>query len=179
MTKAGKAILGALGAVGAFFGIRYLMRAAPPGTGIITGTVYDAETEEPLAGVQCQLNGIASATSKADGTFKLANIPEGSYVLSLKKEFYEEGNMSVEVIASETTDVGIMGMTPVPTTGALTGTVVDADTGAAIMGATVAVSGPESREATTDSNGVFLFPDLSPGTYSGEVSAAGYETGYF
>ena len=45
----------------------------------------------------------------------------------------------------------------------ITGSVLDDATGAAIAGATVTLSGPATRTATTSANGQFRFADLSAG----------------
>jgi Carboxypeptidase regulatory-like domain len=62
-------------------------------------------------------------------------------------------------------------------TGAINGTVQDAS-GAVLAGARVDVvsegTGQVVRQLTTDSSGVFVVPFLPVGTYSVEVSAAGF-----
>lgn len=68
-----------------------------------------------------------------------------------------------------------------PTEGILAGTVTDASSpgdpiyGDWIYKATVDLSGPVSRTATTDATGFYAFLDLPPGTYSVAVSQAGFE----
>lgn len=62
------------------------------------------------------------------------------------------------------------------TTSAITGEVKD-PTGAAVPGADVSVVNAADglrRSARTDASGRFLFPQLSPGTYSVQVAAAGF-----
>jgi Carboxypeptidase regulatory-like domain len=63
------------------------------------------------------------------------------------------------------------------TTGQLAGTVTDAGSRAPISGASVTVSSPAQREATTsDATGHFSFVSLAPGVYVVTVSREGYAT---
>src|SRR5262245_33568922 len=53
------------------------------------------------------------------------------------------------------------------TTGRVTGTVTDQDTGAPLPGVTVIVQGPQGEDATvTDAKGQYLFTSLGVGTYT-------------
>jgi Carboxypeptidase regulatory-like domain len=64
------------------------------------------------------------------------------------------------------------------TTGALTGTVTD-PSGAVISGATVTATSlatGQSRDATTDSSGLYRLSQLPPGNYSVKFSASGFKT---
>ena len=63
-------------------------------------------------------------------------------------------------------------------TGAITGTVTD-PSGAVISGASVSTTNlatGQSRQTTTDSNGLYKFSLLSPGNYSVKFSASGFKT---
>jgi Carboxypeptidase regulatory-like domain len=67
---------------------------------------------------------------------------------------------------------------PQSSTSSLRGTVSDAS-GAVVPGATVRITDPQngsSRTTNTDGNGLFQFLQLSPSTYSIEVSASGFST---
>jgi hypothetical protein len=57
----------------------------------------------------------------------------------------------------------------------ITGTVVANLTGLPISGAAVSLS-PGGLSTTTDGNGVFTFPTVTPGTYTLSVSAPLYTT---
>src|SRR4051812_1831770 len=60
------------------------------------------------------------------------------------------------------------------TTGSIAGRVVDSQ-GLAVPGAAVTVAGPQgSRTFTTDSEGRFSAPYLTPGTYSVRVELQGF-----
>ena len=61
------------------------------------------------------------------------------------------------------------------TTGAITGRIVDAQ-GLALAGATVTATGPQgSRSATTDGEGRFRLPFLTPGTYAVRAELPGFK----
>jgi hypothetical protein len=63
------------------------------------------------------------------------------------------------------------------TTGRLTGTVVDGNTGAPIAGATVTASSPsQTVTATTDGSGHFSFVSLAPDSYTLTVEKTGYQS---
>lgn len=52
------------------------------GAGALKGKVIDATSKEPLAGVVIRIEGTEfGAIAKADGSFKIENIPEGAYTL--------------------------------------------------------------------------------------------------
>lgn len=51
---------------------------------------------------------------------------------------------------------------------------VTGDTGAAVGGATAAISGPMSRQATTDGSGNFTLDGLTPGSYTARIEAEGF-----
>lgn len=56
----------------------------------------------------------------------------------------------------------------------ISGTVTDAETGLPLPGATVIIAGTTTGSAT-DSDGIYVIRDLSPGNYSIEASFVGYE----
>ncbi|MFO0093503.1 MAG: carboxypeptidase regulatory-like domain-containing protein, partial [Gemmatimonadaceae bacterium] len=63
-------------------------------SGLITGTVTDAASGRPIenAQVQAQLGGGASygAISGADGTFRVVNLPDGSYTVTVRALGYDQ-----------------------------------------------------------------------------------------
>ncbi len=63
------------------------------------------------------------------------------------------------------------------TTGTIVGRIVDAASGAPVVGARVGVASPsQSESATTDAAGAYRFLSLNPDTYTVTVSRSGYET---
>jgi len=63
---------------------------------------------------------------------------------------------------------------PASTTGTLSGTVMDATSGAGINGASISITGPSSATTTTGSSGTYSFANVATGTYSVTASATGY-----
>ena len=49
--------------------------------GTIMGRVYDSATNQPVPGVLVTVDTILSATSGSDGTYRIGNIPLGTYTL--------------------------------------------------------------------------------------------------
>lgn len=49
--------------------------------GTITGRVFDSASNQPVPGVVVTVDTILSATSGADGTYRVVNIPLGTYTL--------------------------------------------------------------------------------------------------
>ncbi|HZO92408.1 MAG TPA: carboxypeptidase-like regulatory domain-containing protein [Candidatus Baltobacteraceae bacterium] len=45
----------------------------------ITGRAYDAASNQPVAGVTVTVDTILSATTGSDGTYRIVNVPIGSY----------------------------------------------------------------------------------------------------
>jgi protocatechuate 3,4-dioxygenase beta subunit len=66
---------------------------------------------------------------------------------------------------------------PAPLNATLFGYITDAESGGPIAGALVELSGGYS--ATTNSQGYYQILNIPPGSYEGQVSAAGYELSTF
>jgi outer membrane protein OmpA-like peptidoglycan-associated protein len=62
---------------------------------------------------------------------------------------------------------------PLPRLGSVRGNVTG-DTGVAVGGATVSISGPMSRDVRTDASGTFSLEGLAPGSYTARVEADGF-----
>ncbi|MCG2590811.1 TonB-dependent receptor [Rhodohalobacter sulfatireducens] len=76
--------------------------------GSITGTVTSELNGSPLTGVNVLLEGTRfGTTTDADGTFAIANVPEGSYELQFSFIGYQEKVSSVDVNAGSVTEVEI------------------------------------------------------------------------
>src|SRR5690554_3694392 len=73
-------------------------------TGSLRGTVYSAASGEPLPGVNVALEGTAlGAATDADGTYALAGVPAGRYVLVASSLGFEAERLTVLVHDGETT----------------------------------------------------------------------------
>lgn len=154
-----------------------LPREGEPGAanGSLRGRVIDAATLAPLAGVSVTLGGTALATtSGADGSFALADIAPGTYVVGFARAGYA-GKVSgaVLVSAGSVIDFQVVGMNKAQTTVTVQGTVTDLATGTPVALATVAVGG-SALLAQTDSSGNFRLEGLAPGEATVRFSASGY-----
>jgi hypothetical protein len=149
-------------------------------TGDIAGTVRDAGTTNPIAGAVVTLRQgateLAARTTNAAGTFGFQELPEGTYTLSATAAGYQTATQNVTVTEGQTASVTLNLTATVvePTTGDIAGTVVDADGGAPIAGATVTTS-PDVGTDTTDAAGAFGFDDVAAGSYTLTVNAEDYE----
>jgi ABC-type Fe3+ transport system substrate-binding protein len=72
----------------------------PEGPAIISGVVKDAETDDPLEGVNIAVNG-ESATTASDGTYSL-NVTLGLYDVSASIDGYEAEESSVDATEEKT-----------------------------------------------------------------------------
>lgn len=80
--------------------------AAAQDAGAIAGTVRDAETAEPLNGVQIQVVGTTrGALSTAEGRFLLVDVPAGSHTLRAQLLGYRTVEQAVTVTAGGTATV--------------------------------------------------------------------------
>src|SRR5690349_18779977 len=83
--------------------------AAQNVTGEITGRVMNSRDGEPLALVQIELTGTPiRAVSGSDGTFRLAAVPAGTYVLQATTVGYYSNHVEFSLGAGETKAVEIL-----------------------------------------------------------------------
>ncbi|MFP4148431.1 MAG: carboxypeptidase regulatory-like domain-containing protein [Nitriliruptoraceae bacterium] len=143
--------------------------------GTVVGSVRDA-AGQPLGGATVTVAGGGTTaetdtlTSGAIGTFRLPGLPlPGVYTVTASLEGY--GRQTTEVSITPDTPQVEADLVLTPTTGRLTGLVVDGG-GAPVAGAEVAVSdGAEERTTTTasapaDREGRFSVGELRPGSYT-------------
>jgi len=140
----------------------------PPGT--IEGTVMDSSSGEAIANATVTVNGM-SATSNSSGAYVISDVPPGNYTVTVSADGYEDSSETITVTAGETETLDFT-LKPVPTTGTITGTVMDSSSGEVIANATVTVNG---MSATSNSSGAYVISVVPPGNYTVTVSADGYE----
>jgi outer membrane protein assembly factor BamB len=136
----------------------------------IRGTVTSGG--EPVAGAQVEsVESGASARTAADGTYRLG-VPAGTHTVRVTALGYRPFETSVDVTEEAPAQLDVE-LVPVPR-GAISGTVVDAETAAPIAGVEVVLAGPQAGTATTGADGAFAFADLLPGDYTLTVGRPGY-----
>ena len=118
-----------------------------------------------------------NATSATDGTFSFTGVPVSTtYTLTATLTGYQNATQQVPVQTADVTGLSVSMTASTTTTWSVSGTVTDAETNAAIAGATVSVASP-SVSATTDASGKFTLTGLPDGTYTLQVTATGYNPG--
>jgi len=79
----------------------------------LTGTVVEAGTDRPLAGATVRLRGTAApnvlrrTTTAPDGTFQLADLPRGTYVLEVQLLGYEAHERTLTLELGESPDLTV------------------------------------------------------------------------
>ena len=144
-----------------------------------SGVVTDAETHAPIAGVEIYVSNpesgadVMTGTTDEDGVFDLKFKQLGTYNVLFKAAGYDmvsyegtqfEGNFDTTVEMQKTVRT-------------FSGTVTDAESHAAIAGASVALYKGEDKvaEATTGADGSFEIKVKDQAVYSLVVKAEGYE----
>jgi len=153
------------------------LELAPGAT--IEGTVRHVE-RGVLAGIEVSLSrrdgpfqDSFSATTDAEGRFRLVDVPPGVYPVSLKGTFigYDgrpRAEFTVNGLGTVRQDV-LLGRV------VLSGTVRDEETGAPLPGVKLSVyQAGFFAEATTDPNGAYSFLDLVPGDHGISCAKEGY-----
>lgn len=165
-------------------GIRVDIRSFPlsanPTTGMIGGMVTDAAGGQPLSGVTVTVTGSfsGSAVTGAEGSFAFSEIPPGSVELTASKPGYYEVTGTGMIVAggmlyfrSQMTIIP-----PQPTTGTVTGTIVDALTRQPLSGVAVVVGSDSTMQAETDATGSFMLAGIPAGLQTFSFSLVGYST---
>ncbi|MCA2982081.1 MAG: carboxypeptidase regulatory-like domain-containing protein [Myxococcaceae bacterium] len=135
----------------------------------LTGTVTGAGGG-PIEGVTVTLASAATATD-ARGVFVLDDLAPGPFGGAALKAGYEREDFSVTLVEGTNRKDLVLRTATCATCARLTGLVLDADTGAALAGATVAAGG---MLATTSASGSYALEGLMAGPLSGRVTKAGY-----
>lgn len=152
--------------------------AVLPTTGIVTGTVTDAATGQPLVGAQIALTGGTSlaAITDAIGGYRLV-APPGPIALEASAPGHLAASGTATLLAGQTlrfspalpADGG-----PAPTTATVTGLALDAQTGQPLVGATLATA-DGAFQTGTGSDGRFQLVGLAPGALDLTLAAAGHQ----
>lgn len=135
-------------------------------TGVVLGNVSSGDLPISGASVELSAPGVnLTRHSSANGNVSFVGVEAGEYTVTAFHQHFLCPTQTLIVDPSQSTTFSIS-CTP-KTTGVIVGTVIfGLNTGSPISDATVAVTGPGSRSATTGSNGSFMFDELQPGTYT-------------
>jgi hypothetical protein len=144
-------------------------------TGSITGTAQDSQNALGIANALVSLSptGLSAVTS-SNGAFSFASVPANTYTLSASATGYQTASASVTVTAGHNANINLHLVSTVPI-GSVQGVVKGGATGKVVMGATLTVT-PGVLATVTDSAGYYGFPNVTPGTYTLTITAAGYQS---
>lgn len=147
-----------------------------PTTGIVKGLISDVVDGQPLSGATITIAGSfnGSAVTGAEGTFIFPQASPGDITITISKAGYDPvtGSGTVSAGGVLVANVPLRVTPPVPTTGDLSGKVLDGATLAPVQGAIVNLLG--ESPITCDAQGAFAMGNLVPGTYEVTASASGY-----
>ena len=162
----------------------------------ISGTVTDAPTHNPAAGVFVEIDDstgsfAGSVTTGADGTYTVGGLVAGSYTVSFRggaggnylPQYYNgkssQGSADPVTVTAGQTRAGINAA--LTTGGVISGTVSDAQTGTGADGAQVTVydsSGSYVASGLAAANGTYSIGGLAAGSYRVAFSGGGANASY-
>uniref|UniRef100_A0A7C4CBZ8 OmpA-like domain-containing protein n=1 Tax=candidate division WOR-3 bacterium TaxID=2052148 RepID=A0A7C4CBZ8_UNCW3 len=146
--------------------------------GKIAGTVTDAATGRPLAAV-VEFPGSelkALTADPATGSFRLDNVPTGTYTATAATEGYFKSSQTVDVRRGEVTQVAFA-LSPSAFKTTITGQVTDRGTGAALaakLSLKDARTGQVVAEVNTDPGTGIYVAEIPVGTYAVTATSEGY-----
>ncbi len=144
----------------------------------VFGIVVNPASGGPLAGVQLTLTGAssASATTGADGSFSLTQLPAGDYALTFGKAGFNGATRSWTMGLGQRIDLGTVNLSQTATSGVIKGRVTAAATGQPLAGVTVALSGSLSASRITDGQGLYEFSGVPAGAVTISATRTGYQS---
>lgn len=166
---------------------------AAPAAGSISGSIVDGSDQLPISGASIQASLVDvgttyNTTTSAAGTFSVGPLPPGTYDLTIADSGYA-GTKYLDAVMPDGTGLIIV-LPPVPLAptspnlGSLNGSVTDAQTDTALVGASVSLysyangqGGTPLATTTSDSAGGYTFSNLDAGTYTLQATAAGHVAG--
>lgn len=160
-------------------GVITLKQLSTSSTASVSGTIRDATTGHALGGVTVTATGAPSpATSNADGTYVIANVPPGTVTVTAALSGYTSAS-----ITSSLTAGAMLVFSPnlqqgsAQDTGVVTGTVVNGATGLPLSGVTVnAVGDRFTASGSTDVQGSYRIEGVRAGAYTLSATLAGFDT---
>ena len=151
---------------------------------VISGTVSDSVTGNPLAGAVVRLRTgfpvtvIDSAITSATGAYSIDSVDPGTYSLNATAAGHTAKTIAGVVVAAApiTQNIQLLGL---PAGIRISGMVVDSVSGAALAGAIVRLRTPGGAGTLVDSaivaaNGSYAIDSVQPGTYNLVASATGH-----
>lgn len=147
-----------------------------PSTDIkLRGLVVDGQSNEPLFGANIYITSTTiSGLSGTDGAFSLAGLPEGTINIEVTLDGYQTVSFTGTALANSIIDLGTVRLIPItPESSTLYGSVLDAETGAPIPNATIAVG---DQSTTSNADGAYELKDIHSETFGLSATADGYQS---
>jgi hypothetical protein len=149
----------------------------------ISGTITADNPAGALSGASVKLKqgGTTknSATSAANGTYSFSGVADGTYSIEVSKSGYHDGAIhSVVVSGADLPNQNIELINLLTPTYSVSGTITGDDALGGLEGAVVVIKqgSMEIRDTTTAANGTYTLNYIPDGTYTIEVSKAGYRS---
>ncbi|MEW6063038.1 MAG: tandem-95 repeat protein [Nanoarchaeota archaeon] len=148
--------------------------------GILAGYILNATDNSTLDGATIQLirDGIVKGetTSLVDGSYSITIVAGPYNVTVFRTGFYDATINNINLVTATTTDLNVT-LTPVITTGILTGTITDANNTIYNANVQITKDGVTVAALQTDANGDYSV-DLNIGIYNITVSKPGFNNVY-
>ncbi|NOR69744.1 MAG: hypothetical protein GQ532_08660, partial [Methylomarinum sp.] len=158
---------------------RFQQRAGGVNTsasGTVIGAVVLSGTGEPVIGAK-----VSSLTqpglyvfSGADGTFRLTGLASGSQTLRVSKDGYSGTSSVAPVYINQQSDVGTIALALNTDTGIFRGLVFDDRDQTTLDIVNITLTGPQTYQAISNSQGQFELAAITPGDYSLSFNKPGY-----
>ena len=147
---------------------------APAGQGgIISGTVRDRTTRQPISSAQVSIVGTTRGALTSDqGAYRLAGVPAGSYQLRVLRIGYQATVLPVTVTAGETTTQDVTLGATVVTLDQVTVTATGEQIRQRETGSSVATIAPAVEELAATSNFTDVLNSRAPGLYVQQSNGA-------
>lgn len=144
--------------------------------GTITGTVLDGFTEKPLSSVTVQICS-ATAVTEDNGTFLMQGVPSGTRTITASKPGYYTYSQNIEVAGGSSSFCAIHLAAKNPPAGvargAVSGSVSDTETGAALANVIVKIG---YQSGVSNTNGEFSINTILTGNKIITAFKPGYHT---
>ncbi len=159
-----------------------LVPGQPVEYGAISGTVTDAETNDPIQGAWVHTMHRLGAYTDEYGEYTIDSVPAGCYLVTATAEGYQGQTYpdTVVVVGGQTSEDIDFALEPcAPRHGAIAGKVTDSETGEIIRGAVVKAENDEFMRQVTQCCRGYVIGMLPPGKYWVSAVAPGYEPGAY
>jgi len=145
-----------------------------PALGTLQGVVTDAWSHVLLSDAPILLEGGAPrrATSGADGFYRIIDIPQSVYSLTVQKTQYRDYKSDITTPLSTTL---VFNIELIPLSGSISGTVTDIRNGSPIAGANIQLDGNDATRIQTNAAGFYRFSNVRIGSHQVQTWSAIYK----